>query len=78
MNFPRKALRFAGLGAIALALALAGPSPALAKPDPGGPVVGGPATMTTVCSLTRIGTQLVHCDQLTGAGVSAPSWVPER
>ena len=29
------------------------------------------------CSLERIGTQLVRCDYLTGAGVRAPSWVPE-
>jgi len=29
------------------------------------------------CPLERIGTQLVRCDYLTGAGVRAPSWVPE-
>jgi hypothetical protein len=29
------------------------------------------------CPLERIGTQLVRCDNLTGAGVRAPSWVPE-
>ena len=29
------------------------------------------------CPLQRIGTQLVRCDNLTGAGVRAPSWIPE-
>jgi hypothetical protein len=29
------------------------------------------------CTLERIGTQLVRCDYLTGAGVRAPSSVPE-
>lgn len=29
------------------------------------------------CPLERIGTQLVRCDNLTGAGVKAPSWIPE-
>ncbi len=30
------------------------------------------------CSLQRIGDQLVRCDDLTGAGVRAPSWIPEQ
>jgi hypothetical protein len=30
------------------------------------------------CPLERIGTQLVRCDNLTGAGVEAPSWIPEQ
>ncbi|MFL4476448.1 hypothetical protein ACIPVK_20820 [Paeniglutamicibacter sp. MACA_103] len=77
MNFPRTAPRLAGLAAIALALALAGPSPAMAKQDPGG-AVAVDAVSTAACSLTRLGTQLVHCDSLTGAGVRASSWVPER
>ena len=29
------------------------------------------------CPLRRIGTQLVRCDNLTGSGVRAPSWIPE-
>jgi hypothetical protein len=29
------------------------------------------------CPLTRVGTQFVRCDNLTGAGVPAPSWIPE-
>jgi hypothetical protein len=29
------------------------------------------------CPLRRVGNQLVRCDNLTGAGVSAPHWVPE-
>jgi hypothetical protein len=30
------------------------------------------------CPLERIGTQLVRCDNLTGAGVEAPSLIPEQ
>ncbi|WP_173923801.1 hypothetical protein [Agromyces sp. Marseille-P2726] len=30
------------------------------------------------CPLTRIDTQYVRCDDLTGAGVPAPSWIPEQ
>jgi hypothetical protein len=30
------------------------------------------------CPLTRIGTQLVRCDNLTGADVPAPYWIPEQ
>ena len=29
------------------------------------------------CPLARVGTQLVRCDYLTGAGVPASPWVPE-
>ncbi|KRE91875.1 hypothetical protein [Arthrobacter sp. Soil764] len=49
----------------------------------------GPAPATTYgeddvlntyvdCPLERIGTQLVRCDNLTGTGVDAPSWIPEQ
>ncbi|MHC6595103.1 hypothetical protein [Arthrobacter sp. C152] len=30
------------------------------------------------CPLERIGDQLVRCDNLTGAGTSAPFWIPEQ
>jgi hypothetical protein len=30
------------------------------------------------CPLMRIGTQFVRCDNLTGAGVPAPFWIPEQ
>lgn len=30
------------------------------------------------CPLERIGTQFVRCDNLTGAGVRAPAWIPEQ
>ncbi|MDQ0826223.1 hypothetical protein QFZ60_002396 [Arthrobacter sp. B2I5] len=30
------------------------------------------------CPLERIGIQLVRCDNLTGAGVGAPIWIPEQ
>jgi hypothetical protein len=34
-------------------------------------------TFANSCPLQRIGTQLVRCDNLTGSGVRAPSWIPE-
>jgi hypothetical protein len=29
------------------------------------------------CPLRRVGSQLVRCDNLTGAGATAPDWVPK-
>ena len=49
--------------------------PASARPDP------GPTTVTPIgasvhhCLLQRVGTQYVRCDDLTGNGVPAPTWV---
>ncbi len=69
--------RWAGLAAAALLLAFAVPAPAVAIQDPG--TSGGlvPVLTGQLCPLTRIGTQFIRCDALTGAGVPAPSWVPE-
>lgn len=69
--------RWAALAAAALLLAVVVPAPAFAKPDPG--TSGGMVPVLTgqQCPLTRIGTQFVRCEDLTGAGALAPSWVPE-
>jgi hypothetical protein len=51
---------------------------ASAKPDQGGPVDdAGFWIYPGNCVLQRIGSQLVRCDNLTGAGASAPLWIPE-
>ena len=73
----------------ALAMILAGGTsvlPASAFPDPGEPgQPGTPLRYPYVCvvnhstgplPLARIGTQYVRGDNLTGAGVPAPDWVP--
>jgi hypothetical protein len=62
---------------VALAAALLAVStPAFASQDPG--TLNAPtAPNSSYCPLTRIGTQFVRCDNLTGNGVPAPSWVPE-
>lgn len=84
MTSTRKATRFVGLVFASLAVALAASSPAMARPDPGGPLLEEQTTISTVtldapvCALRRIGAQLIRCDSLTGAGTIAPSWVPER
>lgn len=49
--------------------------PAAARPDPG-PAPEQESTSTS-CTLERVGTQFVKCDDLTGNGVPAPGWIPE-
>ncbi len=61
---------------VGLVLLGAGVGPAAAAQDPGYPTKG--STPSASCSLERVGTQLVRCDNLTGAGVKAPSYIPVR
>ena len=57
-----------------LALAAAAPT-AAAEPVP---VDSGAVRIDSDnCLLMRIGTQLIRCDNLTGAGVPAPLFIPE-
>lgn len=63
---------------VATALILLGltAGPSSARPDAGDSVrrhgeVGQ-------CRLERVGAQFVRCDFLTGNGVPAPAWIPER
>ncbi|HEU4755382.1 MAG TPA: hypothetical protein VFS72_01875 [Agromyces sp.] len=57
-------------------LAAIAATPAAARPDPAQwPVVQVDGDQ---CPLERIGTQFVRCDLLTGAGVPAPSYIPEQ
>ena len=60
----------------AAAVIIAGLSaiPAAARPHPGESIP--PRFDEWNCLLSRIDTQLVRCDNLTGAGVPAPVWVP--
>ena len=70
-----------GAATAAVALLLSSAPSAWAKPDPGDPLpISGtqPKVASTDCDLTRVGTQLMRCDYLTGAGVSAPLWIPEQ
>ena len=69
-------VRAVAAAATAVLLLILGAAPSSARPDPGDPVVrvdrpGG-------CGLQRVGTQYVSCDVLTGNGVPAPAWIPER
>jgi hypothetical protein len=52
--------------------------PAAARQDPG--QINPPTSSTGVhfCTPERVGTQYVACDNQTGNGVPAPSWVHER
>jgi hypothetical protein len=76
MSTPTRRSAAAAAGLVALAV-LTAPATATARPDPGTTVQASPAPAETACQLRRIGDQLVVCDNLTGAGVTAPPWVPE-
>jgi hypothetical protein len=60
-----------------LVLAVGAPS-AAAKPDPGGSGSVVTTTLHPYCPLERVDTHLVRCDDLTGAGVPAPLFIPEQ
>jgi hypothetical protein len=67
----RHAAVFAAALIVASGLASAAAS---AEPEPHATVY----TRAAECGLTRIADQLMRCDNLTGAGVSAPPWVREQ
>jgi hypothetical protein len=69
--------RAAATAGLAALLVLGGVSSASARPDPGEPTWAVQAAPDDNCALRRIGAQLVRCDSLTGAGVRAPSSIPE-
>ena len=52
--------------------------PAAPAPDPGEPLHPGVTADPDNCLLRRVERQFVRCDNLTGAGVPAPLWLPER
>ena len=57
-------------------LAVLAATPASARPEPApAPAVVQPAD--DLCLLERVGTQFIRCDDLTGAGVPAPSFIPQ-
>lgn len=61
-----------------LGLLLSGSAAAAAIPDPGPSKQVRHPSYHTDCGLERVDAQLVRCDSLTGAGVPAPAWIPER
>ncbi|WP_438855531.1 hypothetical protein [Agromyces sp. M3QZ16-3] len=63
------------LSALTAAPAIARPEPA---PEPTPTVVSVQVADDDRCPLRRVGTQFVRCDDLTGAGVPAPSWIPQQ
>lgn len=62
--------------AATLTTAVAGPASARPEAPPAAPAV--PSPHLGECPLERIGDQFVRCDDLTGAGVPAPDWIPEQ
>jgi hypothetical protein len=76
MNRTQLLARYAAAAAAATLLAGLAVTSAAARPDPGEPI---PIRFSSYenCPLNRIDTQLVRCDNLTGAGVVAPAYIPE-
>jgi hypothetical protein len=69
-----------GITLTSAVLALTGPTvgPAGARPVEDDPGPAAARLNWRSCPLQRIGSQLVRCDSLTGAGVSAASWIPQQ
>jgi hypothetical protein len=68
-------LRALCTSAAALLVGAALVTPAAARPDPGPPPQQ--QETSTSCPLSRVGTQFVRCDNLTGDGAAAPAWVAQ-
>jgi hypothetical protein len=67
--------------AVAAALSFGIPSTATARQDPGPPPHPTPVAWESMpfrCPVERIGAQIVRCDNLSGAGVSAPLGLPQQ
>jgi hypothetical protein len=63
-------------GAGLLAIAAAGS--ATARPEAAPEPASVQSARVGDCALTRIDDQFARCDDLTGAGVPAPGWIPEQ
>ena len=70
----------ATVAAVLLSAVSAAPASAGPLHDPSLPALSASAIGSNnhTCWLQRVGTQLVRCDNLTGNGVAAPLWMPER
>jgi len=77
MNRTQLLARCTAAAAAATLLAGLGATAAAARPDPGDPIPIRFSSHERNCPLSRVDTQLVRCDNLTGAGVTAPASVPE-
>ena len=64
--------------AAAVALIAVAQVTANAAQDPGEPRQTRATETANNCFLTRVEQQFLRCDNLTGAGVPAPLWIPER
>lgn len=67
---------FASVATLAFLLTGAGAASAMPYPGPYIRAPHVPSDHQQGCALERLATQLVRCDDLTGAGVRAPSHVP--
>jgi hypothetical protein len=72
----RHAVRALAPIAAAIVVVVSGAAPSSARPEPGPSLPR--TTDARQCTLERVGTQLVRCDDLTGNGVSAPLSVAPR
>jgi hypothetical protein len=75
MNRTQLLARCSAAAAAATIIAGLAAIPATARPDPG--PIPNRISCDWNCPLQRIDTQLVRGDNLTGAGINAPMWVPK-
>ena len=70
----------ATVAALLLSAISAAPASAVRLHDPSLPALSASARGSNnhTCWLQRVGTHMVRCDNLTGNGVAAPLWMPER
>ena len=76
MNRTQLVARCSAAAATATIIAGLAVLPAAARPHAGDPIPVRLSSSADNCLLERIGTQLVRCDNLTGAGVGAAEWIP--
>lgn len=70
--------RLLAAASVPLAIMGFGASSSTALPDPGPPAAAIYVRSDHGCLLERVGQQFTRCDDLTGNGVPAPPWIPQR
>lgn len=76
--FTRQPTRLLSAAAATFVLIGVGAVPSAARPDPGFSAAHAAVEAREGCPLERVGPQYTRCDDLTGNGVPAPTWIPQR
>lgn len=76
--FTRQPTRLLSAAAATIVLIGLGAVPSAARPDPGLSAIHAAVEARNGRPLERVAQQFVRCDDLTGNGVPAPPWIPQR